>query len=106
MKTEMKCQLCKKEIETPDYGDGVLDYSDVYEYRGFVFHESCLDEGTKAVDAKRAEVIQVVAASVESQRNGEWQGGGYKNMKTDTSGKPITDIKEPQILKDYEKGIL
>lgn len=26
------CQLCKKEIETPDYGDGILDESDVYEW--------------------------------------------------------------------------
>ena len=74
------CQLCKKVIETPDYGDGVLDMSDVYEYRGFTFHETCFDEGSRAVERKRAEVITETKASLESQANGEWVNGGYKNM--------------------------
>lgn len=102
----MICQYCKKEIETPDYGDGVLDYSDVYEYRGFNFHEACFDEGIKAVDSKRAEVQKTVEQSTRSQADGEWQNGGYKTMKVDAGGRPITKVKEPQILQDYEKGIL
>ncbi len=101
------CQLCKKEIETPDYGDGVLDYSDLYEYRGFVFHEKCFDEGVKKVDYKRKEVAETVERSVKSQAGGEWANGGYKTMKTDISGRPIpSKVTEPQILKDYEQGKL
>lgn len=101
------CQHCRKEIETPDYGDGVIDYSDVYEYRGFSFHEDCFDEGVKRVDYKRSEVSETVNATVKSQSGGEWQNGGYKYMKTDVSGRPIpTNVTEPKILKDYEKGIL
>ena len=100
------CQLCKKEIETPDYGDGVLDYSNVYEYRGFSFHEKCFDEGVKKVDYKRREVIEVVEHSIRSQADGEWQNGGYKTMKTDAGGCPITKVKEPSIIQDYENGIL
>lgn len=100
------CQLCKKQIETPDFGDGILDYSDLYEYRGFDFHEKCFDEGCKKVDAKRNEVINTVDKSIRSQADGQWHNGGYKNMKTGSDGKPITKVKEPQILKDYENGIL
>jgi hypothetical protein len=102
------CQLCKKVIETPDYGDGVLDMSDVYEYRGFTFHETCFDEGSRAVERKRAEVITETKASLESQANGEWVNGGYKNMNTDPhTGKPLVKHpKEPQKLTDYENGIL
>lgn len=100
------CQLCKKEIECPDFGDGVLDYSDLYEYRGFTFHGDCFDEGVEKVDGKRREVMKETEHSIRSQADGEWHNGGYKTMKTDSSGKPITDIKEPQKLKDYENGIL
>lgn len=102
----MICQLCKETIDTPDFGDGVLDMSDVYDYRGFTFHEKCFDEGCKKVDYKREEVMEVVDHSVRSQADGEWQNGGYKTMKTDASGKPITKVKEPMILQDYENGIL
>lgn len=45
-------------------------------------------------------------ARVPSQADGEWNKGGYKYMKTDESGKPITKIKEPQKLQEYERGIL
>ena len=102
------CQLCKKEIDTPDYGDGILDYSGVYEYRGFSFHEKCFDEGVKKVDEKRCEVMKVTEHSLKSQANGEWYNGGYKYMKTDPStGNPVVKTpKEPQILKDYERGDL
>ena len=100
------CQLCKKVIDTPDFGDGVLDYSDIYDYRGFTFHEKCFDEGIKKVDYKRQEVMEVVEHSISSQTDGEWQNGGYKTMKVGADGKPITKVKEPMILQDYEKGIL
>lgn len=53
---EIICQNCKKEIDTPDFGDGTLDYSDVYDYRGFSFHGKCLEEGIEKVEYKRAEV--------------------------------------------------
>ena len=104
----MMCQFCKKKINTPDYGDGILDYSDVYEYRGFVFHENCFDDGQKLVDEKRKQVMQITEKSLKSQINGEWMNGGYKYMKTDMhTGSPIVESpKEPQLLKDYEKGIL
>lgn len=106
MKKEI-CQLCKKEIKPTVYEDGVVDYEDLYEYRGFVFHEDCFDEGVKKVDAKRQEVIQTTESSLKSQAGGEWQNGGYKTMKTDVAGNPMpSEVKEPQILKDYEKGIL
>lgn len=91
------CQLCKESL---------VDDSDTYEYRGFVFHEKCFDEGIEKVDAKRSEISQVVDHSIRSQADGEWQSGGYKTMKVSTDGRPITKVKEPQILKDYEKGIL
>lgn len=101
------CQLCKNEIKTPNYGDGTFDESDVYEYRGFYFHEKCFDEGIGKVDHKRNEVIAETEASIKSQSGGEWMNGGYKTMKTDTAGKPIpSKVKEPQSLKDYEAGTL
>jgi len=105
--TDIICQHCKNKIDTPDFGDGVLDYSDVYDYRGFSFHGKCFNEGIKKVDEKRRQVSEVVEASVKSQASGEWANGGYKTMKTDVSGRPIpSKTKEPQILQDYEKGIL
>ncbi len=104
---EIICQHCKKRIETPDFGDGTFYYSEVYEYRGFDFHGECLDEGTKEVDYKRKEVLEVVSHSVKSQASGEWMNGGYKTMKVDKSGSPIpSKVIEPQILKDYEEGLL
>ena len=90
------CATCKAKI--PD--------SEAYEYRGFIFCTDCFDEGVKKVDYKRAEVHKAVEASTKSQVNGEWMNGGYKTMKVDKGGKPITKIKEPQILKDYENGVL
>ena len=105
---EITCQVCKKEIDTPDYGDGILDYSDVYEYRGFYFHEKCFDKGVKKVDEKRKEVIKETKHSLNSQIAGEWQNGGYKTMKVDPhTGKPLLkNPKQPQRLTDYENGIL
>lgn len=100
----MICQNCKKTIETPDFGDGVLDYSDVYEYRGFSFHEACFDEGMEKVDAKRKEVMEVSEASTKSRRTGEFINN--PNAKIAGDGLPIVKVKEPRILKDYESGKL
>ena len=92
------CQLCKSDL---------VEDSDTYEYRGFLFHEKCFDEGCEKVDGKRKEVAEVTEKSLRSQSGGEWMNGGYKTMKTDVSGSPISsNVKEPQILKDYENGIL
>lgn len=104
----MNCQLCKKEIETPDYGDGVLDYSDVYEYRGFNFHEKCFDEGVKAVDGKREFVMEVINKAVESQRTGEFANNPdkYNLNNVASDGLPIVKVNEPIVLQEYEKGNL
>ncbi len=108
MEIKIICQHCKKEIETPDFGDGILDYSDIYDYRGFSFHERCFGSGIKKVDEKRQEVMEETEHSINSQVNGEWQSGGYRYMKTDPhTGKPLVkNLKQPQKLKDYENGIL
>ena len=102
------CQHCKKEIETPDFGDGTLDYSNVYEYRGFTFHAECMDAGEKKVEEKRKEVIEVTEHSLLSQRKGEFINNRDKyhlgNVASD--GLPRIKPKEPQILKDYENGTL
>lgn len=101
------CQLCEKPIETPDFGDGILDYSQVYNYRGFDFHEECFDEGCKKVDYKRQEASEQMEHSLKSQQAGEWLNGGYKTMKTTIDGVPIVkNPKIPQIVKDYEDGKL
>ena len=102
------CQHCKKEIETPDFGDGTLDYSNVYEYRGFTFHAECMVAGEKKVEAKRGEVIHVTEHSVHSQRNGEFINNRNKYHLGNVAGDglPRIRIKEPQILKNYENGIL
>lgn len=98
MKEEI-CGICKKDLKDEDGGG--------YEYRGFLFCEPHFDEGIERVDRKRGEVMEVTNASLKSQAGGEWMNGGYKTMKTDVSGSPIPSrIKEPQILKDYENGIL
>jgi len=117
----MKCTICNKDL----YGlvcnnkwcneihvecstcEKVLNKSDAYEYRGFIFCEEHFDKGQEKVEYKRQQVIEVVDHSIKSQAGGEWANGGYKTMKTDKGGNPIpSKINEPQILKDYEKGIL
>lgn len=90
------CQVCKKRISE----------SDTYEYRWFHSCSPCFEKLQERVEEKRAEVAQVVEHSSYSQRNGEWHNWGYKNMKVDSGGNPITKITEPQILQDYEKWIL
>lgn len=91
------CQVCKEKFP--------LD--ECYEYRGFIACQKHFDELQERVDSKRNEVMKVADSSVRSQADGEWSNGGYKNMKVDVSGRPIpTKVKEPQILSDYENGIL
>lgn len=92
-----KCQICGE----------YFDDSETYEYRWFMSCEKHFDELCEKVDYKRKEVIESTEHSVKSQSGGEWMNGGYKTMKTDKGGNPIpTKIKEPQILKDFENGIL
>ena len=93
------CGVCKKVLTEED---------EVYEYRGFLFCEPHFDEGIEKVDRKREQVMETTSASVVSQRNGEFLNNRSKyhlgNVASD--GLPIMKIKEPQILADYEKGIL
>lgn len=91
-----KCQLCKK----------FFDDSETYEYRGFMFCEKHFDDGIKRVDEKRSFVMETTEKSIRSQADGEWNNGGYKTMETDNGGRPITKVKEPEILKEYEMGEL
>lgn len=92
------CQICKQQFED----------SDTYEYRGFIFCSAHFNEGIEKVDHKRQEVIETVEATTQSQRKGEFVNNTDKyninNIASD--GLPVIKVKEPQILKDYEDGIL
>jgi len=96
--TQNKCQVCH----------GLFDDSDTYEYRGFLSCSEHFDELQARVNNKRAEVMEVTEHSVKSQRTGEFVNNRNKyhlgNVAVD--GLPIIKPKEPQILKDYESGIL
>ena len=92
----IKCQLCKEII--PSY--------EIYEYRGFNSCEKCFDDLKNKVDDKRERVIETTDKAIRSQLDGEWINGGYKYMNVDKSGRPAGKVQEPQILKDYEDGIL
>jgi hypothetical protein len=95
--TTIQCAVCKK----------AFPLDECYEYRGFIACERDFKELQGKVDHKRREVQEITEASVRSQASGEWQNGGYKTMKTDTGGSPIPSVvKSPQILVDYENGIL
>lgn len=85
---------------------GYFDDSETYEYRGVMACEEHFDELCQKRDAQRQQVIETTQASVRSQADGEWHNGGYKTMKTDNGGRPITKVREPQTLKDYEDGLL
>lgn len=90
------CAICGEEL--PD--------SECYEYRGVYSCAKHFDELQQKRDYQRQQVIETTEKSVRSQADGEWQHGGYKTMKTDTAGRPIAKVKEPQALKDYEDGKL
>jgi len=93
---ENKCEICKE----------MFDDSDTYEYRGFLSCGEHFDELQVRVDDKRELVMETINKSSESQRNGEWDNGGYKTMKTDSGGRPITKIKEPLVENEYKEGKL
>ena len=90
------CAICGEELSD----------SECYEYRGVYSCAKDFDELCEKREAQRQNVMEVTEASVRSQADGEWQNGGYKTMKTDAAGRPITRVKEPLILKDYEEGKL
>lgn len=87
-----KCSVCKEELSD----------SEAYEYRGAFACEKHFDSAIEKRDFERQEVMAEVNHAVRSQADGEWANGGYKTMKTDASGRPITKIKEPARLKNYE----
>jgi len=93
-----KCQICKQYFEDDE----------MYEYRGFIACEKHFDELISKVDNKRNQVMETTQKSVNSQRKGEFVNNNNKynlnNVASD--GLPIMKVNEPQILKDYEKGIL
>ena len=86
------CSVCKEELT-----DG-----EAYEYRGAYSCQKHHLEVIEKRDFERQEVMIETEHSVRSQSGGEWQNGGYRTMKTDTSGNPITKIKEPMRLAEYE----
>jgi cupin superfamily acireductone dioxygenase involved in methionine salvage len=102
--TFQECAICKKSYSNYDPDEK----HSIYEYRGFLACNEHFDELIKKVDYKRSDVIETVKKTTESQRNGEFKNNYQKynihNVAND--GLPIMPIKEPQILKDYENGIL
>lgn len=113
------CGICKKAKEICFYSEKNLSFKcpvckemksphDIYEYRGFKSCPQCFDKLQSKVDLKRQEVIEITKASVENQRNGEFVNNfkKYNIHNVASDGLPIIPTKEPQILKDYEHGIL
>lgn len=92
--TWTKCAECGKRI--PE--------SHASEYRGRVWceDEHDFEEQVAKREHERNEVMAELNATVRSQAGGEWMNGGYKTMKTDRGGNPITKIKEPLRVKEYE----
>lgn len=98
-----KCAICGARYSNFDPDEE----HQIFEYRGFLACSKCHDELIKKVDDKRQQVQEVVEHSTRSQLDGQWDNGGYKTMKTDPhTGRPMGKVKEPQILKDYENGVL
>jgi len=91
-----KCAICGEE----------LSESEAYEYRGVISCQTDFEELQQKRNEQRERVMEVADHSVRSQADGEWANGGYRYMKTDKGGRPITKVKEPQVLKDYEDGKL
>lgn len=91
-----KCAICG------DY----FDDSETYEYRGVMSCEEHFDELQDRRNFKRQQIIESQDKKIRSQADGEWANGGYKTMKTDAGGRPITKIREPLDVKDYEDGKL
>lgn len=91
-----ECAICQEELTD----------SETYEYRGVFSCAEHFKELQEKRDYQRKQVMEVVDHSVRSQADGEWQNGGYKTMKVGHDGRPVTTIKEPMSLKDYEEGKL
>jgi predicted nucleic acid-binding Zn-ribbon protein len=91
-----KCAICGE----------YFDDSETYEYRGVISCEEHFDELCEKRDYQRQQIIENTDKQIRSQADGEWANGGYKTMKTDAAGLPITKVKEPLSLKDYEDGKL
>ena len=90
------CAICGEELSD----------SEAYEYRGAIACEKHHEEMITKRGEQRQRVMEVTGASVRWQADGEWANGGYKTMKTDAGGRPITKVKEPLALKEYEEGKL
>jgi len=97
-----KCALCGDSYSNFDPDEN----HQMFEYRGVLGCSKCIEEVREKRDNQRNNVMEVVEHSIRSQADGEWQNGGYKTMKTDAGGRPITKVKEPMVLKDYEDGKL
>lgn len=100
-----KCALCHETYSNYDPDDS----HQIFEYRGFLGCTDCIKEVRKQVDAKRQEVMEVTNHSISSQRKGEFvnnRGKYHLGNVSKVDGLPIMKVKEPQILKDYENGIL
>jgi hypothetical protein len=95
-----KCAICGNKYSNWDADPE----HDIYEYRGFYACKKDFDILIGKVDTKRQEVIEVTEASINSQRNGEFANNSKAKVASD--GLPFIKAKEPQILTDYEKGIL
>ena len=91
------CSVCKKEFPS----------SLTYEYRGAYACQEHFKEATEKREEERKNVMEITNASIESQRNGEFINNRQKyhlgNVMPD--GLPRMKVKEPQILKDYEKRV-
>ena len=98
------CALCKATYSDFDSDE---DHG-MYEYRGVLGCSKCIEEVRKKRDEQREQVMQITEHSTLSQRNGEFVNNRNKhhlgNVASD--GLPIMKVKEPMILRDYEKGIL
>lgn len=90
-----RCSICKKVFTTMN----------IYDYRNFYFCEAHFDEGKEGVNYRRQEAIEASMIAPRSVADGEWHRGGYKYMKVDEKGEPIpSEVKEPQVVADYEAG--
>jgi hypothetical protein len=90
------CAICGEELSD----------SEAYEYRGAIACATHHDEMIEKRDYQRQQIIENTDKQIRSQADGEWMNGGYKTMKTGADGRPITKVREPQAIKDYEDGKL
>lgn len=99
-----KCAMCGVSYSNFDPDE---DHQ-VFEYRGVLCCSKCIDKVREKREEQRQRVMEAVDHSTLSQRNGEFVNNSKKydihNVASD--GLPIINVKEPQILKDYEDGRL